>query len=128
MDGTDLAPTRPARQRKPGEPPGWAKILILAFVAFAIGMAFVIGDGGHSKHVSRSNYPATWPLTVDSGTLECYSGRVTIKVGTTQYALNGIAAGDGSYTPIDSIWADDPSLPGLKKGLGVLINDGLKLC
>lgn len=128
MEATKPATTQTARPRKPGEPPGWAKLMILAFIAFAIGLVYLNRDDGHSRHVSRSNYPATWPLTVNSGTLECYSQRVTIKVGSTRYALNGIAAGDGSYTPIDSIWADDPSLPGLKKGLGVLINDGLKLC
>lgn len=122
---------RPPKRRRAGDPPGWLKVLILAFVVFAIALVFVQsqGEDTHSKHVDRAGHPGTWPLTVDSGTLECIDGtKITIKVNGTRYALNGLARSDSSLPDFEPMWADDPSSPGLKMSVGPLIAEGQQLC
>lgn len=88
-------------------------------------------DAANSKQVSRESIP-DWPLTVDSGLLRCDGangvGAVTIEVDGTVYALNGVAKGRGTYSDIAPIWADNPAAAGLKKNIGVMIDEGLKLC
>lgn len=130
MEATDPAPVTIARPRKPGEPPGWAKLAIVGVLAVAVAGLFVVdGHDKSTKQVTHAQYGDRWPLTVQSGTLKCLDHKdVVIRVGETWYALNGTAKDDGSFEDIDPIWADDPNLPGLKKNIGVLIDDGLKLC
>jgi hypothetical protein len=105
---------------------GLLLIMVVLFAAFG-----VIGCGGSSsqKHISRADYGSDWPLTVDSGTLDCWGpGAVTFTTedGTT-YALNGTALG----------WADENGWSRDKQGeiwnpnkgdIGALIDDGLALC
>lgn len=121
---------KPARARKPGEPPKGVKIAIVVFIVGLVAwIALTNDDSSHTKAVTRGDYPATWPLTVDAGTLECIDGgKVTIKIGSIRYALNGTARTDNTLEPVDPIWADDPHTPGLKLSIGPLIADGLKLC
>jgi hypothetical protein len=74
-----------------------------------------------------------WPLTVDRGELSCNgSGGVGEVVFTskdgTEYSVNGLAKGTGKYTDIMDIWADDPSVSGLKIDMGPLTEKGLSLC
>lgn len=90
------------------------------------------GNGDSDKEVSRDDYGAEWPLTVDSGTLECKGsggvGEATITVDGTKYALNGIAKGNDAYADIRPIWADSPDFAGVKQDISVLIEDALPLC
>ncbi|GAA1769428.1 hypothetical protein GCM10009681_46000 [Luedemannella helvata] len=70
-----------------------------------------------------------WPLTIDSGTLECRNGaEVVLSSGGTVYALNGTAKSSKRYADVSSVWADDPSTAGLKVSIGPLIDEGLALC
>ena len=105
-------------------------------VALSLGLA-LSGCGGsgsaagdQSKEVSKDSF-ASWPLTVDKGTLKCVGaggvGKVTITVNGTTYALNGTAKGSGDHKDIDPIWAPAETA-GLKKDIGPLIAEGLKLC
>jgi len=94
----------------------------------------VTGDGtaahDQSKTIGKSTF-ADWPLTVDSGVLKCAGsggvGKVTIVVSGKPYALNGSAKGDKANLDIQSIWADEGTA-GLKRDIGPLIQDGLRLC
>ena len=83
-----------------------------------------------SKTIGRSTF-AAWPLTVDSGLLKCAgsggTGKVTIEVAGKTYAVNGLASGDKSNLEIRPIWADAETA-GLKKEIGSLIEEGLRLC
>jgi len=80
-------------------------------------------------HVSRATMGEDWPLTVDSGTLRCEGDAVTFETTDGDiYAVNGTAKTTTDYPDIDAIWADDPALAGLKKNIGPLIDQGLKLC
>ena len=79
------------------------------------------------EEVSRGDFGADWPLTVDSGVLACQgAGAVTFTApdGTT-YAVNGLAQSATSYPEIDPIWADSGKL---KVDIGPLIDRGLDLC
>jgi hypothetical protein len=99
------------------------------------GLLLAVGCGGEKgKAVSQAEFGESWPLTVPDGRLSCifYTGRrqvVTfIAPDGTEYALNGNANGSGHFTPIDSIQKPDPTNPPAKKSIGVLIDEGLKLC
>jgi hypothetical protein len=86
--------------------------------------------------VHPEDFGDKWPLTVsDFAVISCDStgtlggvGGVYITVGGTLYALNGTAKNSGKYPDIKPIWANDSSLPGTKKSIGVLIDKGLELC
>jgi hypothetical protein len=87
------------------------------------------GGGGSAVEVSRSDFGNEWPLTVDSGTLDCDEpGLVTFSANGTTYAVNGLAIGSDRWPDIDAIWADDPQQPGLKISIGPLIDRGLAIC
>jgi len=83
-----------------------------------------------SKTIGRSTF-AAWPLTADSGVLKCAGsggvGMVTIDVDGQTYAVNGSAKGDKANLDIQPIWAD-AEMAGLKKEIGSLIEEGLRLC
>jgi hypothetical protein len=102
-----------------------------ALMAGALALLTACGGSGDGE-VSRSTFEGdgkTWPLTVDSGTLVCEAGsRVTFTTGGTTYALNGLAKGDGQWSDVGSIWADDGSGLGLKVDMSDLTEAGLALC
>ena len=90
--------------------------------------------GPGKKEVSRQDYGDEWPLTVGSGVLACAASAVTFETDTNVYALNGIAKARKSGAELNPTWAEDTgipglgAIPGLKKSIGPLIDDGLKLC
>lgn len=112
---------------------GWILALIGFCVLFGVCVA-KISSGDHSTQdsfVDRETYEAfdlVWPLTVDSGTLNCSGGAVTFETGGTTYAVNGTAKAARDHPSIDRIWADAPGELGLKKDIGQLIDAGLRLC
>lgn len=93
-----------------------------------------VKEGGDKPEgsISRADLGAEWPLTVESGTLGCDGqdgvGSATFTTGGEKYALNGTAKGRKDGVAIDPIWAADPSIPGAKKNIGVLIDRALQLC
>lgn len=128
-------------QSAPTKKSGWSEPKIFVVLLALISTAAIIwhaisggSDGGtihqHSLPVSRTDYPGTWPLTVDDGELWCDGGALTITVrsASDSYSLNGAAEANHSNKPIDSIWADDPSSPGLKMSIAPLVAAAQKLC
>jgi hypothetical protein len=107
----------------------WKRCALMAMLLLAVGCG-----GEKGSPVSQEQFGDQWPLTVPSGRLSCiyFKGRrqiVTfITPDGTEYALNGHANGSGYFTPIDSIHKPDPTNPPAKKSIGVLIDEGLKLC
>ena len=66
--------------------------------------------------VSRADFGADWPLTVESGMLSCSGIRnVVFEANQQRYAVTGAAKTALGLPGIDSIWADNPSVAGLKK-------------
>jgi hypothetical protein len=53
--------------------------------------------------------------------------KVTIIVDGKTYGVNGSARADKKNLDIFSIWADG-KMAGVKKNIGPLVNEGLKLC
>ncbi len=102
-----------------------------------IGMVLLVGCGSTQVKITQAEYGDKWPFTVSEGVLHYRDTGVT--VGTTRmievlftangvtYALNGTAKENSSYTNVDSIWAKNPSLPGIKKDIGPIIDRGLAL-
>jgi hypothetical protein len=73
-----------------------------------------------------------WPFTVAQGQLECKDeGHVQIQTFTANgvtYSLNRAAKDADRYPPVDSIWRQDPSLPGFKVDIAEVIEYASKLC
>ncbi|WP_301149011.1 DUF2511 domain-containing protein [Mycobacterium simiae] len=74
-----------------------------------------------------------WPLTVNEGTLACEPlggrlSRVTFTYGGTTYWLNGTAKAAHTYADLDTIWRDNPDIPGTKIDIGPLLDRGAALC
>lgn len=90
--------------------------------------------GPNGEYVLAEDYGDEWPLTVDGGALRCEgSSAVTFETDGNTYAINGTARGQAQaegWSDIfeSTIWADDPTIPGVKKNIGPLIGDGLELC
>lgn len=89
--------------------------------------------------VSREEFGADWPLTVDGGTLRCKfpdSERpqlhaLLIEVGEVSYALNGTAKAHASangWRDVKEIWRDNPRIPGTKVAVTPLLNRASVLC
>ena len=115
------------------------------------GLLLVVGCGGEqtpppapsvapaapqvkSAAVSEAQLKDQWPLTVSSGQVSCVvnpgGGKVVTFIASDgkEYSLNGTAKGSGKFLPIEEIWKPDPTNPPAKKNIGVLIDEGLKLC
>lgn len=104
--------------------------LALALVVAACGGSTGEGGGGsdsNERAISRSDYGAEWPLTVERGTLRCEGAGAVVFVAPdgTQYGVNGLAA---EYEDIGPIWAANPTGMTPKMDISPLIDDGGKLC
>lgn len=112
---------------------GLAVVLALPLVFGACGSDSSGTPDDDSNTVGRSDLGKAWPLTVDSGELNCEGsggvGQATITVDGTTYALNGLAKSNDANEDIQPIWAEDKRLGmGLKKDIGPLIDRALELC
>ena len=56
--------------------------------------------------MTRQELGDRWPLTVDSGHVDCESGALVFRHDGTTYALNGTALGKG-HPGIDPIWNNE---------------------
>jgi hypothetical protein len=99
---------------------------------------------GAPLEVASVDFGDDWPLTVSGGFLSCRRviqdsdlGAVVFGPSDPPYeddafAVNGTAksrADDyGWREDLETIWADNPSIPGAKKNIGPLIDLGLSLC
>lgn len=98
-------------------------------------------DGRFVKRqvVTRAEFGADWPLTVDGGTLRCKfpdSERpqlhaLLIEVGGDSYALNGVArthAARNGWRDVKAVWRENPQIPGTKVAITPLIERASVLC
>jgi len=103
---------------------------------YAVVMMLLLATGCENpkkyKGVSQEESGETWPLTVPNGQVSCVRnfGKVVtfISLDGKEYALNETAKGLRHFLPIEEIWKPDPTNPPAKKDIGVLIDEGLKLC
>lgn len=104
-----------------------------------LGSLGLAAAAGPRQSVSEADLGAAWPLVVKSGTLACEilpeapqleMVTFTDPSGNT-FALNGIAASRASkrgWFPVDSIWKNNPAIPGTKIPISSLIKRGAALC
>lgn len=88
-----------------------------------------------SVQISSESAGFRWPLNIDEGWLECvppaegrrhasvlfHAKKRTFAVNAEGFLLKGTKA-------LDSIWLDEPAIPGAKANLGPLLDRGLALC
>jgi len=89
-------------------------------------LGLVQEDGG--LLVSSSDYGAAWPLTVDSVVLRCDGEAVTLEAEEKLYALNAEAQNKGLGIALKPIWTENPDVEGARMNIGVLIEQGLRVC
>jgi hypothetical protein len=105
-------------------------------VALLLGLLGACGDPGERGVVSRSDFGADWPFTVESGRLACEGRAITFKTGPYTYALNDAAEsqlGTRGWLKSETIEARKPvqAVVGGKRsdtGFERVIERGLKLC
>lgn len=87
--------------------------------------------------VTKNDLGKEWPLTVDYGVVNCESkevGGMALKIATLvapdgkKYALNGTAKSHTEAADIQTVWAPDPELAGLKINMQPLIERALQRC
>jgi hypothetical protein len=105
-------------------------VLVLIAAACGSGSGDSTGSSAPGK-ITEAELGEEWPFTVSEGILRCHGsagfGAVTFEADGTEYAVNGVAKGQ-DYPPVDPVWADDPTVDGLKKNIGPVIDRGLDLC
>lgn len=78
--------------------------------------------------INRLEFGNSWPLTVESGYLDCIDGKALVfRTGRKSYAINGIAESYG-YVKIDPIWRANPEIKSFKMDIGLLLNRAKGLC
>jgi hypothetical protein len=98
----------------------WLLVALCSFTACA--------ESG--RQVTRQELGDRWPLTVDSGHVDCESGALIFRYHGTSYALNMIALGKG-HQGIEPIWksaAGSPNQRPLKLDLTPLIDLARQQC
>ena len=85
-----------------------------------------------SETIASAEYGDRWPLTVESGRVECRGwASVVFHTGGKTYAVNGLALSLTDYPDIREIWRDDPDDAygqGLKIDISPILDRGLALC
>jgi hypothetical protein len=120
----------PPSQPKPGII-GWSAVIGIFVVIGLCSLAIAAKDSGkdHTRDISRSDLGDSWPLTAESGVIECRDGnQIVFTSGGVTYGVNGIARSNHKYRDIMTIWAPDPVIPGLRKNMQDLTDAGLALC
>ncbi len=131
MNARDVTPA--AKPSDKFTPRSWLGLLIIAAViatlVWSCERMTQKDQKTHDKHVTRSDFPGTWPLAIDGGTLECSVGEIFITSGDSKYRLTGTPRPHGgSDVPITNVLMNDPVSPEKKMDLVPLITAGQKLC
>lgn len=113
--------------------PHWL-LLAAVLLLTACGESSEPGESqSNSILLKRDDIGQSWPLTVDSVEVECVGTAVVATDVATghRYAVNGVArsrADQLRLEQINSIWKDNPQLPGTKINIGPVLGRGLELC
>jgi hypothetical protein len=72
------------------------RIILTLALAFPPLMLVACGGSAHSRHLSKADFGARWPLTVSEGTFRCSGAdEVTFKTPSGEtYAVNAMASND----------------------------------
>ncbi|ASN71763.1 hypothetical protein 3S12_30 [uncultured Caudovirales phage] len=86
------------------------------------------------KLISAEEFGTDWPFTTEEMHLQCLPGNAVVVTDPEtgrMYGLNGPAnakARQLGLEPLNDVWAESKSTPGLKQSVGPVIEAGLKLC
>lgn len=89
-------------------------------------VTLLISCGGNpGKLVTKEEFGKNWAFTVDKGYVYSIGQAAIFRAEGVEYQLNGVAKMKG-YKPIDSIWRNNPEIPGTKINIGPFIDLALK--
>jgi hypothetical protein len=75
------------------------------------------------KKLRKSQFGDKWAFTIDKATFKIEKGNaIYMYDGSTKYAFNGIARNKKDALELDSVWLDNPEIPGTKKSLQPIFN------
>lgn len=77
--------------------------------------------------ITMKEYGKDWPFTHPEARLMCDGGISLVKIDGRKYGLTHKAQEKG-YPPIDSVWREDPEVPGSKIWLGDIIAKAREHC
>lgn len=111
------------------------KKIPLIFLVVSLLPAIVLAS---SLKISKGQFSGDWPLTIDSGLLNCELSSVspnlqlvTFTSNGKTYALNSTARGQSKnrgWLEVNQVWKENTSIPSTKVSIGPLIDRGLALC
>lgn len=84
--------------------------------------------------ISAEDFGSAWPFTFEEAYIACHTGKALTVMDAESgrmYPLNGTAKGKASslgLEPLESVWLDNPDIPGTKVSISPVIEQGLKLC
>ena len=99
-----------------------SKGMLIGFGAFvAVFIVFMVAAATPGVIVRQSDYGKDWPFSVEWGRLYNDNGAAVFEIENgKQYALNGVATQRG-FASINSVWRDNPNLPGTKIPISYMI-------
>ena len=86
------------------------------------------------KLISAEEFGEAWPFVPEEMHLQCLPGNAVVVTDPEtgrMYGLNGPAnakARQLGLEPLNDVWTESKSTPGLKQSVGPVIEAGLKLC
>lgn len=77
--------------------------------------------------IKKEMFPGKWPFKADEAKLSLSTfNALTIRINKKEYALNGVAAVRGYKALDNTVWKDNPEIPGAKMSLSPIIKYGLR--
>lgn len=107
------------------------------FVVVVLSALVAVGCGGGGGRLSRSSFSGSWPWGASSVTVGCdrvFAGPMLwVEIGSTRYALNGLAAERSAGRQLDastpsSVWLQSPSNPGARVPIGDMVTAAAARC
>ena len=95
------------------------------FLVFALIVLTSCGNSTSGKLVTKQEFGKKWAFTVKQGYTYSIGESAIFNANGTEYQLNGAARMQG-YKSIDSIWRENPEIPGTKVSISPFIDLALK--
>lgn len=107
--------------------------MIKRFAATAALLLSVSAQAGQQL-LDAEDYGLQWPFTMPEAYLMCLDGNAIAAMDPesgVMYAVNGAANSKAkrlALEPLNSVWRENPELPGTRISVSTMIDKGLQLC
>lgn len=103
-------------------------LLVLALMVLMLGACSADKGFGEAKKVTSEEFGALWPLTVDSVTLNCDDGWISVFVEGEGFRIDDVTGPGGVDKRFLRYWATDESQDSRRRDVTSLIEEGETLC